>query len=287
MMQSKTLQCAIHLLIFFFILCFGGALAIHLQSTSPLSPDLSQIMQSPSFSHILGTDQLGHDYLSLYLIAGSISIGFAILTATLCTFIGLTLAIFSAYKQGNAEKIILRLTDIFIALPLIPFLAIFVTMDFSKIGISPEMLAHPLSNLFKIMIIFSLVGWIQVTRSLRGAILKIRHADYVIAAKAMGMKDIHIIIHHILPNILPTLFIGFNLLVAQLILFEATLSYLGFGIRPPFPSWGSLLINASPFYDQNKLQAFLPGISITVTVFLFFTIGRTLSLYLSKRKSWL
>lgn len=278
----QTLLILNGIILSFFIL---GSLYISIfQGLSPVH--LSRIFMDPFLSHPLGTDQLGRDYLTQYILGGGITIGFSILTALGCSIIGTLLAAVSAYYGHSADRLILRINDVLTALPLLPLIAILVMIDVSKIGIPNEWIHFPLFNLIKISIIFSFIGWIQITRAMRGALLKVKHQPFILAAKALGVSDFQIIRRHLLPNALQTYFVSLNLLIAQLMLFETTLSFFGIGINPPIPSWGNLLSDASYLFAHQPLQALLPGISITCTVFLFHLTGQSISHFQQKKNLW-
>jgi ABC-type dipeptide/oligopeptide/nickel transport system permease subunit len=121
---------------------------------------------------------------------------------------------------------------------------------------------------------------------MRGALLKIKDQPYIFAAKALGISNFRIILKHLLPNALQTYFVSLNLLIAQLMLFETTLSFFGIGINPPIPSWGNLLSDAAYLFAHKPLQAILPGLSITCTVFLFHLTGQYISHFQQKKNLW-
>lgn len=281
----RSLQIILTLDIFILSLFLLGSLYIAIfQGLSPVH--LSQIFMDPFWSHPLGTDQLGRDYLTQYILGGGITIGFSVVTAFGCSIIGTLLATVSAYYGQSIDRLILRINDVLTALPLLPLMAVLMMIDLRKIGIPNEWIHFPLFNLIKISIIFSLIGWIQITRAMRGALLKIKDQPYIFAAKALGISNFRIILKHLLPNALQTYFVSLNLLIAQLMLFETTLSFFGIGINPPIPSWGNLLSDAAYLFAHKPLQAILPGLSITCTVFLFHLTGQYISHFQQKKNLW-
>ncbi|MBP9693098.1 MAG: ABC transporter permease [Alphaproteobacteria bacterium] len=281
--KSLQIVLILNLLVLGLFLC--GSLYISIfHGLSPVH--LSEIFMDPFWTHPLGTDQLGRDYLTQYILGGGITIGFAIITALGCSIIGTFLATISAYYGKSTDRIILRINDILTAIPLLPLMAVLMMLDLRKIGIPNEWIHFPLFNLIKISVIFSFIGWIQITRAMRGALLKIKNQPYIFAAKALGISNVHIILKHLLPNALQTYFVSLNLLIAQLMLFETTLSFFGIGINPPIPSWGNLLSDAAYLFAHKPLQAILPGLSITCTVFLFHLTGQYISHFQQKKNLW-
>lgn len=226
-----------------------------------------------SLTHPLGTDDLGRDLLVRLAYGGRVSllIGFtaAIFAAAIGTFIGLI----AGYYGGLLDSLLMRTTDSFIALPLLPLLIVLAAIDLEKLGLSAQIVNSSHVDLYKIIVIISLVGWTGVARLVRGSVLALREQPYVLAARAMGVPAKRIIFTHILPALTSPITVATTLSVGNIILFESILSFLGFGINPPVPSWGNMLTNAQELIWEAPTLAFFPGFLIFVTVLAFNFVG--------------
>ncbi|HXF82008.1 MAG TPA: ABC transporter permease [bacterium] len=227
---------------------FAGWAAPH----NPIKPDFGRIMQPPSRTHPLGTDDLGRDVLSrvIYgtrtsLLAGLVSVGIAVL-------IGLPLGLVSGYYGGRLDDLLMRITDAMLSFPfLVLALAIAAVLG---AGLDRAMIA--------IGIVFT-PGFIRLAR---GQVLSEREQNYVEAARALGAGDGRIIWRHLLPNIVSPIVVQASLSTAAAITAEATLSFLGLGTQPPTPSWGSMLNFAQPYLGTAPWMAIYPGMAIFITV---------------------
>ena len=226
-----------------------------------------------SLTHPLGTDDLGRDLLVRLAYGGRVSllVGFtaAIFAAAIGTFIGLI----AGYYGGLLDSLLMRTTDSFIALPLLPLLIVLAAIDLEKLGLSAQIVNSSHVDLYKIIVIISLVGWTGVARLVRGSVLALREQPYVLAARAMGVPAKRIIFTHILPALTSPITVATTLSVGNIILFESILSFLGFGINPPVPSWGNMLTNAQELIWEAPTLAFFPGFLIFVTVLAFNFVG--------------
>ena len=236
-----------------------------------------------SLTHPLGTDDLGRDLLVRLAYGGRVSllVGFtaAIFAAAIGTFIGLI----AGYYGGLLDSLLMRTTDSFIALPLLPLLIVLAAIDLEKLGLSAQIVNSSHVDLYKIIVIISLVGWTGVARLVRGSVLALREQPYVLAARAMGVPAKRIIFTHILPALTSPITVATTLSVGNIILFESILSFLGFGINPPVPSWGNMLTNAQELIWEAPTLAFFPGFLIFVTVLAFNFVGDGLQDVLAPR----
>jgi len=204
-----------------------AALANVLSPYDPISQNQSVALQGPSSSHWAGTDQFGRDVLSRLLHGARISLYVGV-GATLLTLIPATmLGIFTAYVGGTTDYMIQRIVDAVQAIPGLILLIAIVTV----LG----------SSLINIIVALAFGGAIVESRVMRGATMQISRSDYVQAARLLGATDIRIMLQHILPNIMPPIIVLASLGFGQVILAEASLSFLGFGIQPPAASWGNML----------------------------------------------
>jgi peptide/nickel transport system permease protein len=221
--------------------------------------DFGSIFAAPfSPGHMLGTDELGHDVLVRLMYGGRISLIVGFLSALLTTLIGTGIGLFSGYYGGVLDRLLMRFVDIMLSIPMFPIL-ITLTLVFG-------------SGLMGIILVLTVFGWMGVARLVRGLTLSIRESEYVISAKAVGVKNWTVLLRHVLPNVLPVVIVSATLNVSYAILSESSLSYLGLGIQPPMPSWGNML-QKSMNYILGTVSGvtpwwltFFPGIMIFMAV---------------------
>ena len=221
-------------LVFMVLACFVGA---HF-APDPHFQDLLKPTSGPSTAHWFGTDELSRDTLSRVLHGGQISLTVAVGVALLSTVIGVVIGALAGFYRGWLDGLLMRFTDLWIALPALPFLAVAVSIGTVDLGPSARLdLGGPLG----ITLLLSCLLWGSIARVVRGATLALREREFVDAARAIGASNTRIITRHVLPNCLGPIIVNATLVVAEAILVESTLSFLGFGIQPPTPSWGNLL----------------------------------------------
>lgn len=224
---------------------------------------LSDRLQGPSREHLLGTDNLGRDILSrvIYGARVSVMIGFGgMIIGTICaTALGLT----SAYAGGTFDKFFQRLIDVWQSFPGLILLIALVQV----IGQGP----------LQIMLALGILGTAGPSRVIRGAVLVEKTKPYMEAGKTIGAGHSRLIRSYVLPNVLPIIIIGASLRVGAVILAEASLSFLGFGVAPPYPSWGQMLSYAGRNWMVHRPEiALFPGLAITLAVFGFNVFGDAL-----------
>jgi peptide/nickel transport system permease protein len=180
--------------------------------------------------------------------------GVALITVTLSLTVGTTVGLVSGYYGHWVDDVLMRLVDMILSIPRI-FLFILVGVLFFR-----------KSNLFTISLVIASVGWGGTARLVRGEVLSLRVRDFMLASRSIGGSDFRLIRVHLLPNVLPILVVAASLGVGGIILAEAALDFLGFGIHPPTPSWGNMLTNAQSYFAHSPWLAFLPGVCIFITV---------------------
>ncbi len=210
-------------------------------------------LQGPSSSHIFGTDNQGRDIFSriLYGAQTSVIIGFGAVTVSM--LVSSSIGIISGYYGGLFDLIFQRLVDTWQAFPGLIFL-IFVISIFG-------------SDRFTLILALGLLFSAGSSRVIRSAAITVKQNPYVEAARVLGANDRRIMLLHILPNVIPIILISISVQIGFVILIESTLSFLGFGIPPPFPSWGAMLQDARPFMEQHPYLAIFPGAAIALTVY--------------------
>lgn len=219
--------------------------------------------------HILGTDDLGRDHLLRLLYAGQVSLGIAFTAAVLSLSIGLTLGITTGYYGGVVDDIVIWMITTINSIP-----SLFLLLIVSAVIIqNPNLSGTFFSGPFALVLILGLLGWTGTARLVRGQTLSIREQEYVISARAVGASPLRIMFVHILPNLFSIVVITLAIDVGILILIESALSFLGFGVKPPIPSWGNMLTNAQTFFTKGVHLVVLPGLLIVTTVLCLYVIG--------------
>ncbi len=217
----------------------------------PLAPGVA--------GHLLGTDENGRDLLSRLIFGARISLTVAVVAVMLQIAIGTVLGAISGYYGGWIDFTIMRLTDVVLSIPLLPLLLVLtaiVAATSNKASL----------NFLSIVLIIGLLSWPAVARIVRASFLSLREREFAEAARALGNNDGRIIFRHLLPNAVAPIIVQATLAVANVIILESTLSFLGFGIQPPTASWGNMLANASSNMTIAPWVAIFPGLCILVTV---------------------
>ncbi len=216
-------------------------------------------LMDPGGEYPFGTDHLGRCIFSRVLFGIRISFFIGMATVFFSSLIGMILGGAAGYYGGLLDEAVMRVVDAFLAFPSI-FLALAV------IGFLG-------SGLVNLMLSLILVEWTGYARLVRSEVLALSGKEFLESAKSLGGSDLYIISRHILPNILPSLLVMATLSVGYAILGVASLSFLGLGIQPPTPEWGSMMNDARPFLRSHPLMMIFPGIAITVTVLAFHLLG--------------
>jgi peptide/nickel transport system permease protein len=227
----------------------------------------------PSWSHPLGTDELGRDFLIRLLYGGRISLLVGLIAALFAALIGTTIGIIAGWYGGWIDNALMRFTDGVIALPMLPFLIVLAAIDMARVPLVGSVPTFGQADLFRIIIIIALFGWTIVARLVRGATLAVRQREYVRAAIAMGARPSRVMLTHVLPNVASPIVVATTLSVGNIILLESVLSFLALGVQPPTPSWGNMLTNAQEIIWSAPHLAVYPGLAIFVTVIAFNFLG--------------
>lgn len=249
---------------------------------SPTALHLNHTFEGPSSAHWFGTDDLGRDSLARVLHGGQTSLQIALGVAILSTMIGVVIGALAGFHRGWTEALLMRFTDLWIALPALPILAVAVSIGTVDLGVFGTVdLGGPLG----ITILVSLLLWGSIARVLRGATLQLRERDFVDAARTMGASSARIITRHVVPNCAGPIVVNATLVVASAILVETTLSFLGFGVQPPTPTWGNLLSDSIGTVEDYWWLTVFPGMAIFVTVLAVNFVGDGLRAALDPRPS--
>ena len=261
------------LLLLLGILCFSAPLFEQWRGMDATTIDLLDRLSGPNARHWLGTDDLGRDVFLRLLQGGQASLTVGIAAALCTALIGTAVGLLAGYIGGRTDQVLMRTTDMVIAVPILPLLILLAALDPAKLGLPDGLAQSPAFSLYRIVTIIALFGWTGVARLVRAATLSIRHCDYVRAARALGAGPGRIMLMHILPNTLSPLLVATTLSVGNIILLESVLSFLGLGIQPPLASWGNMLTNAQETIWSAPALAIYPGLLIFLTVAAFNILG--------------
>lgn len=209
--------------------------------------------------HVLGTDSNGRDILTRLVYGGRVSLTVAILAAVTALTIGGLVGAVAGFYGGWIDNVLMRFVDVIIAIPGITLLLL----------LSVWLRPGPILLAF----IIAATGWTGLSRLVRGQVLSLRSRDYVDAARVLGATNARVILRHIMPNVLSVMVVWVSLAIPTLILTEAALSYLGFGVNIPTPSWGNMLDEAKEFYLISWTYVFVPGVTIFITALAFNLLG--------------
>jgi len=222
---------------------------------SPYDPgqiDVQQVLQDPTWKHPFGTDPLGRDVFSRMIYGSRISLLVGFVAVGISTLIGIFLGALAGYYGRWVDNLIMRFVDVMLCFP--TFFLILAVIA----------LLEP--NIWNIMVVIGITGWMGVARLVRAEFLSLKERDFTAAEKALGAKDFRIIFRHILPNALAPVLVSATLGVAGAILTESALSFLGIGVQPPTPSWGNILTAGKDNIEIAWWLSLYPGMAILITV---------------------
>lgn len=225
----------------------------------PRGDILSQARQPPSWAHPLGTDDLGRDMLARIMYGGRISLTVGLLSALISISIGSLVGAASGYYGGWLDNALQRFVELVSTIPFF-FMVLVMVAVFGN-------------SFWNVIAVLGMLGWTGTARLVRGQFLQLRNQEFVQAATAIGAKDVRIMLRHILPNTLAVVIVSASLAVADFILVESALSYLGMGIPSTTPTWGNMLTNAQQYLYRSPWLAIFPGAMILLTVMSFNFIG--------------
>ena len=240
--------------IVFALFLFAGVFADVLAPMGINETDMRQQLQSPSLEHWFGTDHIGRDVLSRILYGAQLSVIVGFLAAGLATVISIVLGVICGYFGGTLDMAIQRFVDAWMTFPDLVLLIVVVSI------VGP--------GVTQIIVILGCLYGIAGSRIVRGAVIGVRENMYTHAAQSIGARTLHILVFHILPNVMPVVIVLFTTRIGAVILAEAGLSFLGLGVPPPAPTWGSMLSGSGRTYMYlQPWLALAPGICLTIVVY--------------------
>lgn len=252
---------------------FGPMLAPHDPNNIPMGegfvpanlPPIWQEGSNPDF--ILGTDSLARDNLSRYLYGARVSMVVGIVPTIVTLLIGVTFGMTSGWLGGRWDDVMMRIVDVVYAFP---SLLLFIIMQAS---LRDTQLGRMLGGLMLLFIAFAITGWNGTARLMRGQVLAVREQEYIEAARAIGVPDRRILLRHVFPNSMAPLIVSVSFSIPGYILSESSLSFLGLGIRPPNPSWGSMVFQAFPTITYQPIFVIMPTMLIALIMIAFAFVG--------------
>jgi len=236
-----------------------AATAPWLTPYDPFQMAMGQRLEPPSWSHPLGTDMFGRDLWARMALGARFSLLVASLGVAIASALGVSLGLLAGYYGGWIDAVISRIVDVFLAFPVILLALVLI----AALGPSPV----------NVMIAIGLVYWTTYARVVRVSVMAVRHEEYVLAARAIGIPDFRILVRHLLPNVSAPIIVIGTLGMGSAIVIESTLSFLGVGVQPPAPSWGWTLALGLRYMRQAPHLAVVPGVAIMLTVFAFNLLG--------------
>lgn len=235
----------------------------------PDAIDVANKFQAPSAEHWFGTDELGRDYLTRVLYGGRVSLVVGVLAMVTSIVIGVSVGLASGYFGGLVDSILMRVVDVFCAIPWIIMVTI-ISMLFKR-------------GIVSIIIVIGLFSWMSIARLVRSEVLSAKEREYVQYARFIGVPSWTVIVKQVLPAVFPTIITAATAEIASAIMMESSLSFLGLGVAAPMSSWGSLLESSQQYLQKAPYMAILPGILIILTVYSFNKLGDVLRVYVEPK----
>jgi peptide/nickel transport system permease protein len=231
---------------------------------NPVFQDLSARLSAPLQSsragfHLLGTDALGRDILSRLIFGSRVSLVIGVASVAVAGVLGVALGLAAGYARGGWDDLIMRLADIQLAIP------------FLVLALATVAVVGP--SLLNLIIVLGVTGWVQYARIVRAETLSVSSREYVEAARLLGGTPARIVVRHVLPNVMASIIVVGTLQISRMILFEASLSFLGLGVPPPTPTWGGMVADGRSYVERAWWVSTLPGLAIFIVVLAIAILG--------------
>lgn len=257
--RDRLSMASLAVLIILALLCFGAPVITALTGTDSRSIVSDSFLPPLAPGHILGTDDIGRDHLARLLEAGQVSLSIGFLAALLSLVIGVTIGLLAGFTGGRLDDVVIWFITTLISIPLL--FIILLIAAFLK------------PNATTLILALGLFGWTGTARLVRGETFSLREREFIISARATGAARTRIMFSHILPNLLSIILINLAIDIGIIILVEASLSFLGFGVQPPQATWGNMLTESRSFMYHGPHLVFWPGFLIFITVLCLYVLG--------------
>lgn len=260
--QFKTHRGALWGMGFFIVVALAVLFGPYIWTIDAQFIDIRARNQGPSFAHPFGTDQLGRDTLSRVLAGGRVSLAVGVTAMLLALGMGTLIGVIAGYFK-KLDGPLMRFTDLFLALPLLPLLLVIIMLfrDTLRAAFGPE------TGIFILIVfIIGITSWMQTARIVRGDVLALKEREFVLASQSIGTPARRMITRHVLPNVLSPIMVSATLGIANAIITESALSFLGLGFPSDFPTWGRLLFDSTDYLQQYPERVLWPGLAISLTV---------------------
>jgi peptide/nickel transport system permease protein len=258
---SKNLLAVFSAIIVFSLITIAS-LAPFLSPYDPAAIDVHNVLSPPDRTHLIGTDELGRDLLSRMIWGSRVSLKVGFVAVGIAIMIGTVVGSFAGFYGGITDAILMRFVDIMLAFPtFFLILAVIAILE---------------PNIYTIMAVIGITGWMDVARLVRAEFLSLKERDFVDSARVLGVSNKRLIFRHILPNALSPVFVAATFGIAGAILTESGLSFLGLGVQPPDPSWGNILTSGKDNIEVAWWLSLYPGLAILITVLSYNLIGEGL-----------
>ncbi|MCP5036407.1 MAG: ABC transporter permease [Rhodobacteraceae bacterium] len=247
---------------FFVFICLLVTFGPMLWTLEPNYIDIRAKNQGPSMAHPFGTDQLGRDTFAQVLAGGRVSLLVGVTAMLLALFLGTLVGVVAGYFK-RLDSPLMRLTDLFLALPILPLLLVIIMLfrDTLRAAFGPE------TGIFILVVsVIGITSWMHTARIVRGDVLSLKEQEFVLAARSIGTPSRRMILRHILPNVMSPIMVSATLGIATAIITESAISFLGLGFPSDFPTWGRLLSDSTNFMTLNPERVIWPGLAISLTV---------------------
>jgi len=285
--QDRVALLSLAFIFFLVVLAFAAPLVVSVLGLP--GPDVQNLNLTdsfgsplgPSLAHPFGVDQLGEDVMSRVIYGTRVSLEVGIIGTAISTVIGVVVGMLAGFYRGWLDMLLSRFVDVVLSIPIL-LLGLGVAAACSVRGCVKGVVQPGLTT---IIFIISVATWPYVARIVRGLVLSMREREFVEAARALGASDARIMFREILPNLTAPIIVYSSLLIPTNILFEAALSYLGVGIRPPSASWGQMIASATPIFNTAWWYMVFPGLALLLTVLAFNLLGDGLQDALNPRNA--
>ena len=253
------------------IFALAAIFAPYISPWDPKKTNLDAMLQPPSAEHIMGTDELGRDLLTRILYGGRVSLSIGVMAMALAVVVGAIVGGVAGFYGGWVDNVLMRFTDMMLAFPSL-FILIILSLALRDIPIE-ALRGTAFASVFSIVLVIAVLAWMRVARLVRASFLSLKEKEFIEAARSSGVPNWRIMVRHLLPNAMSPIIVAATFRVATSIITESGLSYLGFGVQPPTPTWGNMLKNAQDQMTRAPWTAIFPGLMIFIAVIAINFIG--------------